>query len=75
MFAFAFYKWLGFKFIDEEYQNNRGACGHRDCWDCCMWRAFREYNWTQTLLFIASGGWDAAAQGLACIEDCYIFEQ
>lgn len=73
MVVYSFYKWLGFKYIDDEYQNKGAmmACGHRDCWDCCMWRAFRSYNWTETLAFFASAGTTTAIQGISCAEDCW----
>lgn len=71
MVVFSFYKWLGFDYIDDQYEAKGMACSHRDCWDCCMWRSFRDYNWTETIAFIASPGASAAIQGISCAEDCW----
>lgn len=49
-------------------------CGHRDCWDCCMWRTYREYNWVdiaQMVLTPIGPAGDVAWRGTSCAWDCW----
>ena len=46
-------------------------CGHRDCWDCCMWRTYREYNWVDILKFALNPPADVAWNYASCAWDCW----
>ena len=50
------------------------ACGHRDCFDCCMYRKAKEVwsdgNWVDQAGFIASVGTQVAWWAGSCAWDC-----
>lgn len=65
--------------LDDNNKSNKNTtykwnCGHRDCWDCCMWRTYREYNWVdiaQMVLTPVGPAGDVAWTGASCAWDCW----
>lgn len=62
--------------LDDNNKSNKNTTynwnrGHRDCWDCCMWRTYREYNWVDVAKFALNPPGDVAWTGASCAWDCW----
>jgi hypothetical protein len=74
---FSLNKWVSYKYIylDKSKKNidtakRDWACGHRDCFDCCMSTSIGNYNIVDWAEIVASGGAGLAWQAGSCMWDC-----
>lgn len=59
---------------DNRTTTSKWKCGHRDCWDCCMWRTYKEYNWVDIVemaLTPFGPAGDVAWRSASCAWDCW----
>lgn len=77
MAFFSLNKWVSYKYIYLDKNESNGmmkrewACGHRDCFDCCMSRSIGDYNIVDWAEVVVSGGWALLWQAGSCAADCY----
>lgn len=76
MAFFSLNKWVSYKYIyldkneSNEMMQREWACGHRDCFDCCMSRSIGDYNIVDWAEVVVSGGAALAWQAGSCMWDC-----